>query len=370
MLDVLYHLFNFTISGCYFIIFGLIFNGLIREKVFFSNRLGTATCGIFLTCALGHLVHASTSHVANSVWEAGLQVFVDGLTVIPAVIYVILRGKYGLLIRGPDMISEYKAQLANQQAELKALRDYEKLKDDFLEMAGHELRTPLTSIKGYAQVLTKEFGKSDNKRMLVAVQTINRQSDRMSQLVMTLLDVSRLQSRKFETTLVPLNIAKLTTEIAQTLQVAYPDHELKLDIPADPVWVEADAGGLEQVINNLVSNAVKYSPDSQQVDLTLEVGKKEVLFHVKDCGLGISSEELPKIFERFYRSTGVRNSTKMGLGLGLYISNEIIHANKGEITVVSQLGQGSTFSVKLPRLLEAEKIKSAPELNDASQSLI
>lgn len=349
MLDIAYHVFNYVIAGCYFTIFFLIFRGLWQEKALGRNVLGSATCGIFLTCCLGHLLHATTSHVWSSEWAAGLQVVVDGWTILPAVTYLILRRKYGLIIRGPDMINEYRLQLAQKSDELQVMQQFEKLKDEFLAMASHELRTPLTTIKGYAQILTKNAVILSDKKATRAVQAINHQVDVMTRLIQALLDVSRIHSGKLEINLQPLNLASFMSELVSQLQITSGDHQINLNVcSTESVCVQADSERLEQVISNLVNNAIKYSPQSQQIDLAVEVTSSYACIHVTDYGSGIAEEELPLLFDRFYRSPQVRNSNREGLGLGLYICKQIMEASGGEISVKSVPGRGSTFTLNLP----------------------
>lgn len=365
MLDVLYHGFNYLIAGCYFTIFLLIFTGLVRHRAFGRNTLGTATSGIFLTCGMGHLAHALFSHAMGTAWEVGVQVVVDGWTVIPAVTYLVLRSKFGLIVSGPDMISEYQVQLAQQSAQIKAMHEFEVLKDDFLAMASHELRTPLTTIKGYSQILTKRLANFNEQRVTIAVETINQQVDRMNNLINMLLDVSRIQSRKFQNDKQPLDFTQLVHEVITRLQVTSSTHQLNLQAPHQHLWIEADNERVEQVIINLVNNAIKYSPSAQQIEVSVEATEQTVQFHVKDYGIGISEAALPRVFERFYRSPDVTHSNREGFGLGLYICNEIVQASSGKISVVSKAGEGSIFTVSLPRIMPPGEVE-VPELISTS----
>ena len=349
MLDFLYHFFNYIVAFCYFCIFMLIFAGLLRQKAFGRNILGSATSGIFFTCSLGHLLHATTSHLWGSSWEAGVQVIVDGWTVLPAITYLVLRRKYGLIISGPDMINEYRSQIAEQSAQLKVMQEFEQLKDDFIAMASHELRTPLTVIKGYTQILFKRFSEISDPKTLNAVTTITQQTERMTSLVNMLLDVSRIQSGKFGLRLSTVDLSFLLKEIIGRLQITSPRHHLNIKLLTSvPLSMRVDIERFEQLVTNLVVNAVKYSPDADQVDICLETRENQVFIHVTDYGIGMANEDLSKVFERFYRSPEVRNSSKEGLGLGLYICAEIVRASNGKISVVSQPGKGSTFTVQLP----------------------
>ena len=296
MLDSLYHVFNYVIASCYFCIFLLIFTGLIRQKAFGRNLLGSATSGIFLTCSLGHLVHATTTHVFGSSWEAGLQVVIDGWTILPAVFYLVLRRKYGLLIQGPDMINEYRLQLAQKSAELETAHEIEQLKDDFMGMAGHELRTPLTIIKGYAQLLSIRLASSGDSKNALAIQAINQQVNRMTNMISMLLDVTRIHSHKFEIFPEPLNLPEFLTTMVNRLQITSQTHQLNYqNSAASDIWIKADPARFEQVIINLVGNAIKYSPGADQVDLVLKLQGTDVLLEITDYGKGILPEDLPKI---------------------------------------------------------------------------
>jgi signal transduction histidine kinase len=156
------------------------------------------------------------------------------------------------------------------------------------------------------------------------------------------------------------------TEVIERLQITSTSHQLCLQLPASPVWVKVDVERLEQVINNLVNNAIKYSPAAQKVVIAVADDQDKVNLQVEDYGKGISPQELPYIFDRFYRSPSVKNSTMQGLGLGLYICHEIIKASNGEITVTSTLNAGSTFTVTLPKVSSEVKFNPVPLEQSAS----
>lgn len=348
MLDFLYHFFNYTIAACYFVIFLIIFGSLLKARLLGRNMLGTATGGIFFTCALGHFAHAITNHAAGSIWEVGLLVIVDGWTIIPAVTYLVLRRRFGLLIKGPDVIEEYRTQLAQKSTQIEEMRESEERKDNFFAIASHELRTPMTTVKAYSQLLETKLGDNEDHKTKIAVQTITQQVDRMHNLITTLLEASRIQTGKLELKLAVIDFSKCVLDTTTALQEAISSHQFHLAIPTSSILVKADQLRLEQVIINLLTNAVKYSPNSNKVHIVLQVEKNNALLKIIDFGVGIDSTEIAKIFERFYRSPSLKSSGKDGLGLGLYISNEIIKNTDGYLSVESELGKGSTFIVTLP----------------------
>lgn len=366
MLDFLYHLFNYTIAVCYFVIFLIIFAGLLKERVFGRNMLGTATGGIFFTCALGHFSHAITNHAAGSIWEVGLLVIVDGWTIIPAIAYLVLRRRFGLLIKGPDIIEEYRTQLAQKSTQLKEMRESEERKDNFFAIASHELRTPMTTVKAYSQLLETKLGETEDHKTKVAVQAITQQVDRMHNLITTLLELSRIQTGKLELKPAVIDFSKCVIDTTTALQEAISSHQFHLTIPSSSILVKADQLRLEQVIINLLTNAVKYSPNSDVVQIALQVEKNNALLKITDFGVGIDSSELTKIFERFYRSPSLKSSGKDGLGLGLYISNEIIKNTDGYLSVESEPGKGSTFIVSLPLATIASENQLLPSGSESA----
>ncbi len=226
-------------------------------------------------------------------------------------------------------------------------RAIDRQKDEFLSLASHELKTPLTSIKGYTQVLLNRAEHNGTpQREQRALQTIGKQVDRMIRLVGELLDMSRIDSNQLRMELAPVDLAALAERVIEQVQLAATRHDIVLTEPG-PVMLMADADRLEQVLTNLLENAVKYSPDGGRIDVVVERHADEAHLVIRDRGIGIPQAQLPHVFTRFYRAQNV-GSTISGLGLGLYISHEIVSRHAGTLSVTSREGQGSAFRVALP----------------------
>jgi len=247
-----------------------------------------------------------------------------------------------------DALKLRNSELAHANEELKQL---DRLKSDFVSLVSHELRGPLTTLNGGLEVAlqNKDNLSPESRRTL---EVIARESQRLTRFVQTILDVSRLEAGKFNMTPGPVAVLPI---LRRTIAVncECDDHEVVLDIPEDlpPVW--ADEVYLEKIIANLLTNAVKYSPPSQPIELTASVADNELKITVADHGGGIPSAMQQKIFERFNRlESGDCIDTK-GWGLGLYFVKTLTEAQDGKITVKSpihdsQHAPGAAFTITLP----------------------
>lgn len=503
---------NSIIAACYFVIAGLIFIGLVRQRHLGFNSLGTATCLIFFTCGLGHATHVehyleqvAFYAVMPDLWH---QALTDGLTVIPAVIYLTLRRRYGLVIRGPHALLDFQRRLhiaetlrvigrdvsartelddllarvsqhaldlldadyvavvavnaggvvrvrasgnrqpvleqadweqasaapgtpaadgtidlgepllvadlasprigplANSpihQAEggrsvlvvplghagkvagslmlayrtrrtlgedliataqalashvtvavenarlIESLRQAEQAKGEFLSIAAHELKTPVTSLRGYAQLTRRHLARAQQPnvpRIAQALEVIDRQSTKLGSLVSQLLDVSRLERDHLTLDLAETDLVALADGVVRMSRLSAPDHEIVLTAP-EPVVAEVDAMRLEQVLQNLVDNAVKFSPDGTRIDVGVRlVGPEEIQIEVADQGEGIPAEHLPHIFDRAYQGGEVHRTA--GLGLGLYISRQVVELHGGRIEAASPPEGGARLTIIVP----------------------
>lgn len=230
----------------------------------------------------------------------------------------------------------------------------EQQKDEFMAIASHELKTPVTSLKAFAQVLHRKFLKAGDTSSAEMLGKMNGQINRLTNLIMDLLDVSKIEAGKLELHTETFSLRELTEELLEELQHSADTHQLTLT--GNDVTITADRERIGQVISNLVANALKYSPQADQVEISLEQQQNEAIIHVRDFGVGIPADKKDKIFKRFYRVTNAGKTTFPGLGLGLYISAEIVRRHKGRIWVESEEGVGSTFSFALP--LGQKKMKA------------
>ena len=218
-------------------------------------------------------------------------------------------------------------------------------KDQFIGMASHEMKTPLTSIKAYAQLVERSLESNEIPQAKTFIQKTGLFINRLERLIADLLDVSKIQSGKLIYSMQEFEFNAFAQEVAESLQQISKTHTIEL-IPGSKVYVNADKQRMEQVLNNLVSNAVKYAPDAPMITIKVEAAEDQVYVSVTDKGIGIPQEKLRYIFDRFYRVN--ENPTVSGLGIGLFITKEIITRHKGHIWVESTPGAGTTFHFTLP----------------------
>ena len=237
-------------------------------------------------------------------------------------------------------------------------KEAERRKDDFLSMASHELRTPITSVKAYTQLLQRMFEKEGKKEPTLYLSKMDTQINKLTQLIMNLLDVTRLQDNKLVFTEEAFDFDTLVHDVVENIQRTPPQHSIVIDGSIDRNVV-GDKERLGQVLRNLITNAVKYSSRTDTIRVGLSATSEQLTVHVQDFGIGIPKHQQAKVFERFYRVYDSNDTTYPGLGIGLYVAREIITRHKGMLWVESVEGQGSTFSFSLPLQQEEQKTKAS-----------
>ena len=246
------------------------------------------------------------------------------------------------------------AKLYTEQVEARRkVEDLSRLKDEFLSIASHELRTPVTSIKGYTQLAKMLIKEGDLNTSEEYLDIALDQIDRMSRLILELLDVSRIETGRLEIRREPIGWAHFVRDVVHRHHTAVSDRRFHVSVTEDDRLVVGDRDRLEQVLGNLLENAVKYSPDGSDVTVTVEDRGDSFVTAVCDRGIGIPADELGQVFERFHRGRQVSSTNYGGLGLGLYITKQIIERHGGSIWVESKEGQGTTFYFSLPATEEA-----------------
>jgi len=226
------------------------------------------------------------------------------------------------------------------------LADLERLKDKFITVAAHELKTPTAIMKGYAQALlrTADDMPSPRRRMLDA---INRGADRIDDIVKDLLDISRLHLSFLDLSLERIDLPELVHEVVDRMAATTTRHRIRV-VNAEPVVVQGDRNRLEQVLTNLIDNAIRYSPRGGEMDVEVAVRDREAVVSVRDYGVGIPEEKQARIFERFYRAHTGTPYDYGGMGVGLYISREIVLRHGGRMWFESGKDGGTTFYFSLP----------------------
>ncbi|RYG13822.1 MAG: PAS domain S-box protein, partial [Chitinophagaceae bacterium] len=226
-------------------------------------------------------------------------------------------------------------------------KELEQQKDNFLGIASHELKTPVTSLKAYAQVIEAMFKRSGDFKNADLLAKMNKQVDRLTNLIGDLLDVTKINAGRLQFNNSLFDFNEMVEEVIEDVQRTSAKHIINKNLNFKRA-VFGDRERVCQVVTNLLTNAVKYSPDSNEVVIYTEDHEKTVQVCVQDYGIGISASKKDKVFEQFYRVSGSREHTFPGLGLGLYISSEIVKRLNGKIWVNSVEGKGSTFCFSIP----------------------
>lgn len=241
---------------------------------------------------------------------------------------------------------QYKDRILIAIEDITEKRETDRRKDDFLSIASHELKTPLTTIKGLVQLLQRMPPEGSSDKYISTLDKVGTYVDRLNNLITELLDTSKIQSGNIELHNEPFDVNKTIRDTVENLSLATPDYNIILSGNTEAV-ILGDELQISQVINNLISNAIKYSPGSDKIKVYLNKVGDFVKISVTDYGMGISPQDKAKIFERFFRARDIQKKFP-GLGIGLYISHEIIANHKGTLWVESEIGKGSTFSFTLP----------------------
>jgi signal transduction histidine kinase len=228
---------------------------------------------------------------------------------------------------------------------------------EFLTVAAHELRTPLTPLSMYLQTIERRLGRGQALEPELAGKA-RRQVARIEKLVQDLLDLSRVESDRIALRHEPVALEMLAAEVVSDFRATVHEHQIVLHVQTAPVAVSGDRERLEQVLVNLIANAIKYSPQGGDVDVTVGTEGEEAVVAVTDRGIGIPREEQPRLFERFFRARNAAATNYGGLGIGLFVSREIVHRHDGRFEVQSEVGRGTTFRFRLPLDREAMRSKA------------
>ncbi|HEY1025392.1 MAG TPA: CHASE domain-containing protein [Sphingobacteriaceae bacterium] len=253
---------------------------------------------------------------------------------------------FGLAITGLIFIMAVNVIRRRAEAveELTFTKRIEAKKDEFIGIASHELKTPLTSIKAYVQLLQRSPLQPAEKNY---VNKAASNVDKLNQLISDLLDVTKIQAGRLQISKKPFLLKDLINESVENVQHMFNSHQIIKPERIPDVTINGDKLRLEQAITNFLVNAIKYSPGADKVFLNATPGKEYIQIEIKDLGIGISKEDQEQIFDRFYRVDEL-SPVISGLGMGLYITHEIIKRHRGDIGVISEPGKGSTFFFRLP----------------------
>lgn len=243
---------------------------------------------------------------------------------------------------------------------LRAAEQALRARDELLAVAAHELKTPLSTIAGYAQSLQLRAARQGHlpRRDQDTLRVIVGQARRLDRLIDSLLDLASLQRGQLQLESRPVDLVALARRAADEVGLTTTRHTITVDGPERPLLVSGDALRLEQVLWNLLQNAIKYSPAGGPIQVRLQRHGREVWLQVRDQGIGIPEEEQGQLFQRFYRAGNQGAQQVRGAGIGLAVVHDVVRRHGGVVEVASVVGEGSTFTVRLP--LAPQALDEAP----------
>ena len=250
-----------------------------------------------------------------------------------------------------------RAALAMDNAQLyQQAQNAVQLRDQFLSIAAHELKTPLTTLTGQIQLVRRRTERDGevSEPTRRSLSMIDDQVRRLNNMVRALLDVSRIEHGQLSIERTPLDICALVRRVVREVQATVGDREIIIDCPETPLYILGDAMRLDQVLLNLVQNALTYSAASAPTTVTVRKDGNQLCIAVQDRGIGIPAADLPQLFTRFFRAQNAEAHHLGGMGIGLAVVKEIVTLHSGNVKVESTEGEGSTFTISLPRAAEAE----------------
>jgi PAS domain S-box-containing protein len=258
------------------------------------------------------------------------------------------RSFWSLIKSQPIFNEEGRAQLVvNVLVDVSEQQELEQRKNEFISMASHELKTPLTALKGFTTILQRRLSRQGDEQGLHYLARMDRQLEKLTGLVNELLDLSKMEAGTLALQEEVVDLTALIEEIVEDVQGTTTTHRISIEERAD-IHTIGDRDRLGQVLINLLTNAIKYSPEADRVIVRAVVDGEQARVSVQDFGIGIAQAHHGQVFDRFYQVTDPRGKTYPGLGIGLYIAQEIIRRHAGTIWVESSKGKGATFFFTLP----------------------
>jgi len=315
-------------------------NSKLNEKIGMTNETPFAAMPIYVRGEVIGMISADNMLSQKIITRKGLDSFTNFVN------------SASIAITNATVLEETERRVNERTKELQTintkLKEIDLRKNDFLNYISHELRTPLTSLIGYSKLLLSRetFSEEDKKR---SIEIIHKEAQRLKRMIDDLLDLSKLEEGVMEMKKTPSNVYQVIGEVIDTMRPVIKNKNLKINIKGDkiPGQIDFDKDKIEQVLMNLISNAVKFT---EKGDITVNVKNedKEIIIFVKDTGIGISNKDFEKIFDKF-KQIDNQIKTEKGSGLGLAISKFIIEAHGGKIWFESKLGEGTIFYFSLPK---------------------
>lgn len=344
-----------------------------KEQVLFSNFIHSNIVGLIFTDSERHITNANRKFLKmlgykmSEVKEKKLEL----ISVVPVTyhqqksdtikrilkyghggpIEIEIAHKNGSLV--PVLLSGILVDPEEKQflfliVDLTEQKKLEKKKDEFISIASHEIKTPLTIIKGYLQLLNQKSASNNYKDFPKYMSVLTREVNKLTDLLNVMLDISRIETNKFKLNIKEFDIVDHTKKSVLSVEPMLKGRTIKFETELIDYMIEADPNRINQVTMNLLTNAIKHSPRKGEIIVNVMEVKDGIKISVQDFGKGIHEEKLDKIFTKFFQIDKAKGNIE-GLGLGLFISKEIVKAHHGQIDVASEFGQGATFSYTLPQ---------------------
>jgi hypothetical protein len=256
--------------------------------------------------------------------------------------------------------------LQHQRTAVERLQELERVKGDFVSTVSHELRTPITSIIGYTEVLEDGMVGELTDAQLEVVNRVDRNGRRLLLLVEDLLTLSQIESSVLKIEPVVTDIRQVVTNAHRGVSATLGNRSLRVSTPSEPVVHHGDPVQLERMVTNLLTNAVKFTPDGGSIEVSLRSSGEASEIVVKDDGIGITEDDQAKLFTRFFRSNAATDQAIQGTGLGLTIVQAIVALHGGKIGVTSAHGEGTTVTVTVPRVAVAAPVAGTATVGSAT----
>lgn len=319
-----------------------------ENKIVMTNRVAERLFNVKTEEAIGQSID---NYLKTKEFIDNFNIVLETKNITKSEIKVNITGKEHILAAVFAPITDEKRQIQGSVAvfrDITDIKELDKMKSEFLNMVSHELRTPLTPIQAYSELMM--IKKLEEQKVKSYATIINKETQRLGALIGDLLDLSRIESGKgLSLTLEEVDFCELIRTVYETFKSASEKHKIILTIPEKSEKILIDRNKMIQVLTNLMSNAVKYSPEGGNIYISLEEKDDRIYISVKDEGMGISKEDLPHIFEKFYRAKTEQVRKIGGTGIGLPIVKYILELHNGGIDVQSEYGKGSTFTFYLPK---------------------
>ena len=318
---------------------------LDRDRIQFANAAARDVLGGHI---LGQDVRMALRHPdAVALLESGGTATIPGLTA-PRSIWQVSRRQID------ERFS--MVELINRTAEA----DIDRAHTDFVANASHELSTPLASIIGYVETLAEGEAKVDTATARKFHATVLREARRLQNLVQDLMSLSRIEAEKHDRPRELVDLGHLAASVATDLSANHGDGRVLVEWPRQPAIIEGDRGQLDQLLRNLIDNALKYGDPTEPVKVTVETSPRQITLTVEDRGAGIPAEHLPHLTRRFYRTDPGRSRAAGGTGLGLAIVKHIVERHQGRLDIASTLGKGTTITVRFKAMASGAESDEAP----------